>query len=178
MKRQLVWLRTDLRLRDNSALHAAAERGPVIALYLLSPSQWQRHDDAPSKVDFWLRNLRELRTGLGELHIPLLIRTADHWDEAPKVIAQLCRELDIETLHVNEEYGVNETARDAAVERELVHSGVRLRSHLDQLFFTPGTILTKSGTYFQVYSQFRKVCYERLNLGVPSLVPAPAHSRS
>lgn len=173
MKRQLVWLRTDLRLRDNSALHAAAERGPVIALYLLSPSQWQRHDDAPSKVDFWLRNLRELRTGLGELHIPLLIRTADHWDAAPKVIAQLCRELDIETLHVNEEYGVNETARDAAVERELVHSGVRLRSHLDQLFFTPGTILTKSGTYFQVYSQFRKVCYERLNLGVPSLVPAP-----
>ncbi|MDH0293006.1 deoxyribodipyrimidine photo-lyase [Pseudomonas sp. GD04087] len=173
MKRQLVWLRSDLRLRDNSALHAAAERGPVIALYLLSPGQWQRHDDAPSKVDFWLRNLRELRASLDELHIPLLIRTADLWDEAPKVIAQLCRELNIETLHVNEEYGVNEAARDAAVEKALEHDGVRLRSHLDQLFFTPGTILTKGGTYFQVYSQFRKVCYERLNLGVPSLLPAP-----
>lgn len=173
MKRQLVWLRTDLRLRDNSALHAAAERGPVIALYLLSPGQWQRHDDAPCKVDFWLRNLRELRAGLDQLHIPLLIRTAEHWDEAPKVIAQLCRELDIETLHVNEEYGVNEAARDAAVAKALEHDGVRLRSHLDQLFFTPGSILTKGGTYFQVYSQFRKVCYERLNLGVPRLVPAP-----
>ncbi|KJK01208.1 deoxyribodipyrimidine photolyase [Pseudomonas sp. 21] len=173
MKRQLVWLRTDLRLRDNSALHAAAERGPVIAVYLLSPGQWQRHDDAPCKVDFWLRNLRELRAGLDKLCIPLLIRTANLWAEAPKVIAQLCRELNIETVHVNEEYGVNEAARDAAVEKALEHDGIRLRSHLDQLFFTPGTLLTKGGTYFQVYSQFRKVCYERLNLGVPSLVPAP-----
>lgn len=173
MKRQLVWLRTDLRLRDNSALHAAAERGPVIALFLLSPGQWQHHDDAPCKVDFWLRNLRELRASLDPLHIPLLIRTANHWHEAPKVIAQLCRELGIETVHVNEEYGVNEAARDATVEQALEHDGIRLRSHLDQLFFTPGTILTKGGTYFQVYSQFRKVCYERLSLGVPSLVPAP-----
>lgn len=173
MKRQLVWLRSDLRLRDNSALHAAAERGPVIALYLLSPGQWQRHDDAPCKVDFWLRNLRELRAGLDQRRIPLLIRTADHWDEAPKVIAKLCRELEIETLHVNEEYGVNETARDAAVKKALEQDGIRLRSHLDQLLFTPGTLLTKGGTYFQVYSQFRKVCYERLNLGVPGLAPVP-----
>ncbi|WP_447746084.1 deoxyribodipyrimidine photo-lyase [Pseudomonas nicosulfuronedens] len=177
MKRQLVWLRSDLRLRDNSALHAAAERGPVIVCYLLSPGQWQRHDDAPCKVDFWLRNLRELRASLDKLHVPLLIRTTDLWDQAPDVIAQLCRELDIETVHVNEEYGVNESARDAAVEKALERDGIRLRSHLDQLFFTPGTILTKGGTYFQVYSQFRKVCYERLNLGVPRLLPAPRAQR-
>lgn len=173
MKRQLVWLRTDLRLRDNSALHAAAERGPVIALYLLSPGQWHEHDDAPCKVDFWLRNLRELKAGLDTLHIPLLIRTAPRWDDAPNLISQLCQELGIETVHVNEEYGINEAARDAAVQKALASDGIHLRSHLDQLFFTPGTILTKGGTYFQVYSQFRKVCYERLNLGVPSLVPAP-----
>lgn len=173
MKRQLVWLRTDLRLRDNSALHAAAERGPVIVLFLLSPDQWQRHDDAPCKVDFWLRNLHELRAGLDKLHIPLLIRTANHWDEAPNVISLLCQELDIETVHVNEEYGINEAARDAAVAQALEDDGIHLRSHLDQLFFAPGTLLTKGGTCFQVYSQFRKVCYERLNLGVPSLVPTP-----
>ncbi|QRY79509.1 deoxyribodipyrimidine photo-lyase [Pseudomonas sp. PDNC002] len=173
MKRNLVWLRTDLRLRDNSALHAAAERGPVIALYLLSPGQWRQHDDAASKVDFWLRNLQELRAGLDALNIPLLIRTVDHWSDAASAIATLCGQLDIETVHVNEEYGVNEATRDAAVEKALDQCGVRLRNHLDQLFFTPGTILTKGGTYFQVYSQFRKVCYERLNLGVPSLLPTP-----
>ncbi len=122
MKRQLVWLRTDLRLRDNSALHAAAERGPVIALYLLSPAQWREHDDAPGKVDFWLRNLGELQHRPRRAAHPAADpRQRTTGDEAPKVIAQLCRELDIETLHVNEEYGVNETARDAAVERACVH---------------------------------------------------------
>ncbi|MBB4867093.1 deoxyribodipyrimidine photo-lyase [Pseudomonas nitritireducens] len=174
MKRQLVWLRNDLRLRDNSALHAAAERdGSVIALYLISPTQWQEHDDAPCKVDFWLRNLQELRAGLDELNIPLLIRTVEHWSGAAKTIARLCTQLEIKTVHVNEEYGINEARRDAEVEMALEQEGVRFRSHLDQLFFTPGTILTKGGTYFQVYSQFRKVCYERLNLGVPALLPAP-----
>ena len=73
---QLVWLRSDLRLHDNTALSAAAERGPCVAVYLLSPGQWQAHDDAPCKVDFWLRNLRELSEALAQLNIPLLIRTA------------------------------------------------------------------------------------------------------
>ncbi len=173
MRRQLVWLRTDLRLRDNTALAAAAERGPVIALFLLSPGQWREHDDAACKVDFWLRNLRELRAGLAELNIPLLVRTADRWSDAPRVLAELCRRHEIEAVHVNEEYGLHEASRDAAVKRELASQGVDLRSYLDQLLFAPGTLLTKGGSYFQVYSQFRKLCYERLNLGVPTLQPAP-----
>lgn len=173
MKRQLIWLRTDLRLRDNTALAAAAERGPVIAAFLLSPGQWRDHDDAACKVDFWLRNLRELQCSLAELNIPLLVRTAERWSDTPQVLAELCRSLDIEAVHVNEEYGVHEAARDAAVKHVLAAQGVELRSYLDQLLFAPGTILTKGGGYFQVYSQFRKVCYERLNLGVPALQSAP-----
>ena len=55
---QLIWLRSDLRQHDNTALAAAAARGPTVAVYLLSPQQWQEHDDAPCKVDFWLRNLK------------------------------------------------------------------------------------------------------------------------
>ncbi|MCJ1885827.1 deoxyribodipyrimidine photo-lyase [Pseudomonas sp. LA21] len=173
MKRQLLWLRTDLRLRDNTALAAAAERGPVIALFLLSPGQWREHDDAACKVDFWLRNLRELHAGLAGLNIPLLVRTADRWSDAPQVIAELCRGHGIEAVHVNEEYGLHEARRDAAVKRELANQGVDLRSYLDQLLFAPGTLLTKGGGYFQVYSQFRKLCYERLNRGVPMLQRAP-----
>ncbi|MFP3519618.1 deoxyribodipyrimidine photo-lyase, partial [Pseudomonas sp. SIMBA_077] len=73
---QLIWLRSDLRLHDNTALCAATQRGPTVAVYLLSPEQWQAHDDAPCKVDFWLRNLQSLSKSLGRLNIPLLIRSA------------------------------------------------------------------------------------------------------
>ncbi|WP_123410353.1 deoxyribodipyrimidine photo-lyase [Pseudomonas frederiksbergensis] len=170
---QLIWLRSDLRLHDNTALSAAAARGPSVAVYLLSPEQWLEHDDAPCKVDFWLRNLRKLSLALAKLNIPLLIRKAPRWDNAPQVLLELCRQLKIGAVHVNEEYGINETRRDQAVAQTLKAAGIEFHSYLDQLLFTPGTVLTKTGTYFQVFSQFRKVCYDRLRYSLPKLVSAP-----
>src|SRR3546814_18755317 len=101
---QLIWLRSDLRLHDNTALATAAARGPCVAVYLPSPEQWRAHDDAPCKIDFWLRNLSSLSTALGELNIPLLIRHAPRWDQAPQILLSLCHELEIDAVHVNEEY--------------------------------------------------------------------------
>ncbi|MCG6574975.1 deoxyribodipyrimidine photo-lyase [Pseudomonas sp. AF32] len=171
---QLIWLRSDLRLHDNTALTAAAARGPCVAVYLPSPEQWRSHDDAPCKIDFWLRNLASLSAALGALNIPLLIRPAPRWDEAPQVLLKVCRELKIDAVHVNEEYGLNETRRDAEVARTLGDQGIAFHSYLDQLLFKPGSVLTKTGNYFQVFSQFRKVCYGRLHISLPSLVRAPA----
>lgn len=171
---QLIWLRSDLRLHDNTALAAAAARGPCVAVYLPSPEQWRAHDDAPCKIDFWLRNLASLGAALDELNIPLLIRHASRWDQAPQVLLTLCHELKISAVHVNEEYGLNETRRDAEVAQVLRGQGIEFHSHLDQLLFKPGSVLTQTGTYFQVFSQFRKVCYNRLHVSLPSLVATPA----
>jgi deoxyribodipyrimidine photo-lyase len=171
---QLIWLRSDLRVHDNTALAAACERGPTLAVWLASPGQWQAHDDAPCKVDFWLRNLSALREQLAALNIPLLIRQADTWDQAPAVLSQLCREYQVQALHLNDEYGIHESRRDQAVEIALSQSGVGVHRHLDQLLFRPGSILTRSGSYFQVFSQFRKVCHERLHLALPTLQRAIA----
>jgi deoxyribodipyrimidine photo-lyase len=172
--RQLIWLRSDLRAADNSALAAAMAAGPTLALYLISPEQWREHDDAPCKVDFWLRNLAELQPRLAALNVPLLIRVAPHWRDAPAVLAKLCREHDIMGVWVNEEYGLHEQARDQAVEHELSQQGVAFHSLLDQLLFRPGSVLTQSGRYFQVFSQFRKVCYQRLHTALPALLPLPS----
>ncbi|MEB0041176.1 MULTISPECIES: deoxyribodipyrimidine photo-lyase [unclassified Pseudomonas] len=170
---QLVWLRSDLRLHDNTALSAAMERGPTMAVYLISAEQWLAHDDAASKVDFWLRNLSQLSHALGEINVPLLIRHADTWDQAPGVLLKLCNQHNVKALHLNDEYGVNEMTRDRAVGETLQDAGVHFHNYLDQLFFKPGSVLTKSGNYFQVFSQFRKVCYARLNLSIPPLVQRP-----
>lgn len=125
-------------------------------MYLLSPTQWRNHDDADCKVDFWLRNLVELEKALGKLNVPLLIREADTWDQAPEVLSSLCKQFKVEGLHLNEEYGINETRRDQAVQQAMQADGVHFTSHLDQLLFKPGSILTKTGNYFQVFTQFKK----------------------
>ncbi|MBF0677192.1 deoxyribodipyrimidine photo-lyase [Pseudomonas sp.] len=172
--RQLIWLRSDLRIHDNTALSAAMAEGPTIALYLLSPGQWQLHDDAPCKIDFWLRNLAALQQELQRLNVPLLIRRAEHWRDAPEVLADVCRTHAIRCVHVNDEYGLNETRRDREVAASLDGLGVGFRGHLDQLLFQPGSVLTRSGGYFQVFSQFRKVCYQRLHAALPALQWLPA----
>ena len=124
---QLIWLRSDLRLHDNTALSAAAQRGAAVAVYLLSPEQWLAHDDAPCKIDFWLRNLQSLSTALGRLNIPLLIRSAATWEQAPQVLLELCRQLQVQMLHFNQEYGIHESRRDAAVTRALQHAGISVQ---------------------------------------------------
>lgn len=171
---QLVWLRTDLRTHDHPALHAAAERGPVTAVFLLSPAQWQEHDEAAVKVDFWLRNLAELGKTLGALNIPLLIRSADRWEQAPQVLLELTRELGLADLHFNDEYGLNEAARDDAVAQAFAEAGLGVHRYLDQTLFAPGTVLTKSGGYFKVFGQFKKTCLARLETGLPTPLPPPA----
>jgi deoxyribodipyrimidine photo-lyase len=173
MNMQLIWLRSDLRVHDNTALSAAMEQGPTLAVYMISPSQWHSHDDAACKVDFWLRNLVALKTELDALNIPLLIVQATTWAKAPKALLELCATHGIEQVHVNEEYGVNETRRDEEVAAALGKQGIAFQSHLDQLFFKPGSVLTKSGGYFKVFTQFRKVCYARLHYSVPALVRLP-----
>ncbi len=170
---QLIWLRSDLRVHDNTALSAAMAEGPTIALYLLTPGQWHLHDDAPCKIDFWLRNLVALQQELQRLNVPLLIRHAEHWRDAPEVLAEVCRTHAIGCVHVNEEYGLNETRRDRDVAAGLDNLGVSFRAHLDHLLLKPGSVLTRSGGYFQVFSQFRKVCYQRLHTALPALHPLP-----
>lgn len=171
--RQLMWFRTDLRLHDNTALQAAMQAGPTVAVFLLSPAQWQAHHAAASKVDFWLRNLAELKQSLASINVPLLIRTATTWDDAPATITKLCQSLKVGAVHVNTEYGVHESQRDTSVATQLAEQGTALHSHCDRLLFQPGSILTQTGSYFKVFSQFRKVCYQRLYQHTPACAAAP-----
>ncbi|WP_426140928.1 deoxyribodipyrimidine photo-lyase [Pseudomonas sp. DWP3-1-2] len=170
---QLLWLRSDLRTHDNTALTAAMEQGPTVAVYLISPEQWRRHDDAACKVDFWMRNLAQVKNALASLNVPLLIRHANTWDQAPNVLLTLCREHKIQAVHANDEYGIHETRRDQAVASALDQAGIHWRTYLDQLLFKPGSVVTKTGSYFKVFSQFRKVCYARMHQAMPPLVHAP-----
>lgn len=166
---QLMWLRSDLRIDDNSALSAACERGPTVAVWIASPAQWLSHDDAPCKVDFWLRNLRELSQSLQQLNIPLLIRHTADWAQVPQVLLDICREHAVEVVHWNDEYGVNEQLRDEYAEALLRSSDISVHRYLDQLLLSPGTVLTKAGQYFQVFGQFKRACLERLQHGMPAM---------
>ncbi|MGE8688430.1 MAG: deoxyribodipyrimidine photo-lyase [Achromobacter sp.] len=169
----LLWLRTDLRAHDNPALAAAARDGTVTALFLAAPGQWRMHGDAPAKVDFWLRNLRELSGELGRLGIPLKLLTVRDWSEAPDALAAFCRAHTIGHVHANAEWAVNERRRDAAVADRLRAMEVDWTLHHGASLLRPGTVLTGKGECYRVYTPYARACRERLREAPPRAMPAP-----
>jgi deoxyribodipyrimidine photo-lyase len=74
---QIVWFKRDLRVRDHAPLSSAAQRGPVLPLYIVEPELWQRPDSAAQHYDIIARSLVELRSALAKLGAPLIVRTGD-----------------------------------------------------------------------------------------------------
>lgn len=74
---EIVWFKRDLRLHDNEALTRAAERGPVIPLYILEPELWQQPDMSARQYAFLGDCLHELDSQLTRLGQRLIIRVGD-----------------------------------------------------------------------------------------------------
>jgi deoxyribodipyrimidine photo-lyase len=110
---QIVWYKRDLRVRDHEPLSLAAERGPVLPLYIVEPLLWEQPDSAAQHWDVISRSLTELRESLAAIGAPLIVRTG----EATQVLSDLVAELPpVRHMWAYEETGNNWTfARDRAV---------------------------------------------------------------
>ena len=72
----LVWLRNDIRMDDNPGLRKACEDcDSVLAIYLWSPEQLNRHNEGNIKVEFLIKNLQSLEENLNSINIPILVKT-------------------------------------------------------------------------------------------------------
>ncbi|SDM12337.1 deoxyribodipyrimidine photo-lyase type I [Modicisalibacter muralis] len=173
MARQLMWFRSDLRTLDNSALAAAARRGPVIAVFLRSVAQWSSHDHGANKIDFWQRGVEALRDELAGLNIALLHRDIDTFDAAPRALIELAREHDIAALHFNREYPLNEWRRDAAVCDAFQRAEIAVHAHTDAVAFAPGELMTGQGDYYKVFTPFAKAWHRQVDAGRLTLRKSP-----
>lgn len=158
--RSLVWFRSDLRIHDNTALHAATRPGRsdegCIAVFVLVPPQWRRHDYAPGRVDFILRNLAELSVALAGINIPLRIISTHTESDVPKLLLQEAETHRCGALHFNREYEVDERSRDARVTAMLTAHEIAVHAHHDQTAIAPGDVRTQEGKPFTVFTPFKK----------------------
>ena len=175
----LVWFRSDLRVRDNPALHAACERAAatgqrVVAAFLPSPAQWRQHDSSPHKVDLMRRSLIDLRQELQLRGIALRLRAASTFAAAPDTLLRLLREEQATALYFNREHEVNERRRDAEVARRCEEEGIEVLASTDQLLVDPDALRTGGGTPYLVYTPFQKAAIAHLlQHGLPRLLGEP-----
>lgn len=109
---QVVWFKRDLRVSDHRPLWNAAQRGPVLPLFIVEPSIIAADDYSAAHWRFVRTSLAELRTRLADLGQPLVVRTG----EAVDVLDRLREIVGTFTLWAHQETGNELTFdRDRAV---------------------------------------------------------------
>lgn len=163
-KNSLMWFRSDLRVMDNRALEAAVNcvikgqnsSSGLIALFLISIGEWKNHSLADIKVQFILRNLKELGKALKEINVPLIFKVIPTPDIIPSEILSVCKKYHIKNVFYNIEYEVNETKRDASVSTALKAENIKVRGLPDQCIVAPNRVVKSDKSSFTVYTPYKK----------------------
>lgn len=171
---QLVWFRNDLRTIDNTALAAAARKGPVVGVFLATRRQWREHGHGAGKIEFIHRGVHALKAALAELNIPLLYRDIQDFAAAPDALVEIARELDAQTLHYNREYPVNERRRDEAVADRFQKEALTVHDYTDLIAFEPGELLTGQDEYYKVFTPFSRAWHQRVSAEQLAIRETPA----
>ncbi|WKD57953.1 Deoxyribodipyrimidine photo-lyase [Corynebacterium capitovis DSM 44611] len=151
----IVWFRDDLRLADNRALHWAAERGPVVGLFI--------HETVGrplgSAAAWWQRkSLNELRK---RLSAPLIERRGDPRD----IVPQLARELGA-AVTWNRRYHLSD------IDAGITHA-TGATTHPGYLLTEPWHVRTQGGSPYKVFSPFYRAALALLLDAPPSPLPMP-----
>jgi deoxyribodipyrimidine photo-lyase len=164
----IVWLRQDLRLADNPALHAACRRGgPVVPVFIWAPKEdgvWP----LGGASRWWLhQSLGRLARDFRAAGIELVIRRGVSLAELLRVI----KATGAEAVFWNRRYEPAIVARDRKVEEALRARGLQAESCNGALLHAPGAIRNKAGQPFRVFTPFWSACLAFGEPGAP--LPAP-----
>jgi deoxyribodipyrimidine photo-lyase len=153
----IVWLRDDLRIGDNPALHHALGRGePIVVVYVLDDeTRGLRPLGGASR--WWLhQSLTALAHDLEERGGRLTLRRG----AAAAEILRLVDDLGAGAVFWNRRYGLAAREADAELKATLRDRGLEAASFQGSLMFEPWTIRSSAGSPFKVFTPFYRACLE------------------
>ncbi|MBV1790009.1 deoxyribodipyrimidine photo-lyase [Marinobacterium sp. D7] len=175
---RLVWLRNDLRLTDNPALHhACRDDAAVVLVVALTPESWHAHGESPARMGLWHDQLSSLLPECERLNLPLRVLRLQRFADCASALVDLARQLGASELCFNYEYPLNERNRDAQVCRALESAGITTRAFHGELIIPPGQVQTGQGGMFKVYTPFSNAWRRRLADFDSPVLPCPAARR-
>ncbi|WP_117233103.1 deoxyribodipyrimidine photo-lyase [Vibrio maerlii] len=169
---KLVWFRRDLRLDDNPALHhaiedARAQNEPVVALYVATPMQWEKHGLSSRQADLIFRRLGALQKELSDIGVALFYHQCSSFHDAAEAVIKLVDSNGVTGVYYNKDYEVDEQQRDTYLQQALSNHAC----HIDVIakdgkcVLPPGSILNKQGQYFKVFTPFKRAWLTRFATG-------------
>ena len=153
-KPTIVWLRRDLRLRDNPALQSAADSGaPQILLYIhgAEGEQWALGGASAWWLHFSLKSFAESIDG------KLWIRTA----EPLSVLQEIISQTGADTVVWNRQYEPDTIARDKQIRKNLSDAGIAVQSFNGSMCVEPWELETQKGDPYRVFTPYYRKWKER-----------------
>jgi deoxyribodipyrimidine photo-lyase len=164
----LIWLRDDLRLKDNPALWAASQLGPVALVYILEVTDHNRPLGAASL--WWLHHgLTALRDEAARFGVPLILKRGDPLHIIPSLIS----ETGSVSVHWTRRYHARGRATDTALKKALQATGIAAQSHKGSVMVEPWEVKTGSGGPYKVFSPFFRAAQPLCDHYAESLLDVP-----
>ena len=153
----LVWLRRDLRVDDNAALHLAlASCRHVHCAFVFDSGILDPLPRADRRVEFIRESLVDLDQALreagGNPHAGLIVRQG----AAVETITTLARELGVQSVFAARDYEPEAIERDRQVLGALARCGIAMHMVKDQVVFEQRELLTRTGTPYTVFTPYKK----------------------
>jgi deoxyribodipyrimidine photo-lyase len=156
----IVWLRRDLRLTDNTALQHALKNGNKTAvLFIFDTNILDELDKDDARVTFIHQQLTKIDRQLREMNSGLLVKTGDPL----KIWQELISDFEISEVHFNRDYEPYATKRDEQVQQLLQKNNISAFAHKDQLIFEPHEVLKADGTPYTVFTPYKNKWLEHFN---------------
>lgn len=153
MTRLIWWIRRDLRLNDNAALHNALKRAEsVIPVFILDDSLLKSERLNGPRAAWLFDGLRALDTDLRARGGRLILRSGN----PSKVLAALAAEAGASGVCFNRDYSPYAVKRDQQVTETLRARGLQVESYADLLIHEPDEVFSASGKAYEVYTPFRR----------------------
>lgn len=171
----ILWFRKDLRLQDNLALVAAANRGgAILPIYIREPEE-AGTGPLGSAQGWWLHHSLEALSGaLADFGSRLILRSG----AASSVLNDLIAETGAGAVYWNRRYDPPGMAIDSEIKQDLSGRGLDVKSFAGQLLHEPGKLKTGAGGNFRVYTPFWKALDGSGEppepVPAPTALPAPA----
>jgi deoxyribodipyrimidine photo-lyase len=163
--RGLMWLRRDLRVEDNAALHHALKScRQVLCVFVFDSDILKDLPKADRRVEFIRESLVELDAALAALtpagHGGLIVRHASSVSEIPR----LAHDLGVQAVFANHDYEPQTIERDAKIFGALANEGVAFRTYKDQAVFEREELLTQGGTHYSVFTPYKNAWLKKVDV--------------
>lgn len=165
----LFIFRRDLRLYDNTGLHAALSRSErVLPCFIFDPRQIEPHPyQSRPGLRFMLESIidlqRQLQAAGGQLAL--------YHGLPEQVVTELAGRLRIQAVFINRDYTPFSRRRDAALAEACRQLGIALHACADSLLTEPEQAVKNDNTPYQVFTAFYNNA-RRLPVAPPRALPS------